>query len=109
MSTNPQYTFSVTEKGTYVAFFESDGTANEQTENLSFSLTPNPARDQVKISSPIAIDRISVLDLQGRTLKQIDRVNATEWTLDVQNLENGTYIISLQTTQGNLQQKFVKL
>ena len=109
LSTNPQYTFSVTEKGTYVAFFESDGTANEQTENLSFSLTPNPARDQVKISSPIAIDRISVLDLQGRTLKQIDRVNATEWTLDVQNLENGTYIISLQTTQGNLQQKFVKL
>lgn len=109
LSTRPTYTFRVDKKATYVAYFEKENVANEQAENQAFSLTPNPAREQVKISSPALISRISVVDLQGRTVKQIDHVNASEYTLDVQALENGTYVISLQTQNGNLQQKFVKL
>ena len=108
-STRPSYTFRVDSKATYIAYFENENVANEQEENQTFSLTPNPAHEQVKISSPALINRISVVDLQGRTVKQIDHVNASEYTLDVQGLENGTYVISLQTQNGNLQQKFVKL
>lgn len=108
-STRPSYTFRVDGKTTYIAYFENENVANEQEENQTFSLTPNPAHEQVKISSPALINCISVVDLQGRTVKQIDHVNASEYTLDVQGLENGTYVISLQTQNGNLQQKFVKL
>lgn len=102
------HTFRITQNENFGAAFQKI-TANEQAENQAFSLTPNPAREQVKISSPALINRILVVDLQGRTLKQIDNVNAQEYTLDVQGLENGTYVISLQTQNGNLQQKFVKL
>ncbi len=109
LSTRPTYTFRVDKKATYVAYFENENVANEQADNQAFSITPNPARDQVKISCPALINRISVVDLQGRTVMQAEHVNAQEWTLDVQGLENGTYVISLQTQNGNLQQKFVKL
>ncbi|MBD5387956.1 S8 family serine peptidase [bacterium] len=109
LSPRPTYTFRVSEAAYYTAYFENENVANEQEENQTFSLTPNPAHEQVKISSPALINRISVVDLQGRTVKQIDHVNASEYTLDVQGLENGTYVISLQTQNGNLQQKFVKL
>ncbi|MCM1530852.1 MAG: S8 family serine peptidase [Bacteroides sp.] len=108
VSTRASYTFRVNSKETYVAYFEKD-VANEQEGEQTFSLTPNPARDNVKIGSPALIERITVVDLQGRTLRQIDKVNAMEYTLDVQNLENGTYIVMLKTQNGTLQQKFVKL
>ena len=106
--TDPRITFRILENLNYGASFQKE-TANEQEDNQAFSLTPNPAHEQVKISSPALINCISVVDLQGRTAKQIDHVNASEYTLDVQGLENGTYVISLQTQNGNLQQKFVKL
>ncbi|MCM1169028.1 MAG: S8 family serine peptidase [Bacteroides sp.] len=106
--TRPTITRRVKEQVTYVARFKK-GVANEQESEQTFSLTPNPARDNVKIGSPALIERITVVDLQGRTLRQIDKVNAMEYTLDVQSLENGTYIVMLKTQNGTLQQKFVKL
>lgn len=108
LTTRPSYSFRIRETGTYVARFERE-TANEQAGDQTFSITPNPAHDKLKVCSPAVINRISVCDLQGRMIKQTDHVNAQEWTLDVEGLENGTYIIVLQTSKGTLQQKFIKL
>lgn len=108
LSTKPQYSFLATAKYTYIAYFEKDA-ANEDNKNASFTIVPNPAKDQVKISCAANIKKISVCDLQGRTVKQQNNINASEWTIDVENLAKGTYVIVLQTANGSMQQKFVKL
>lgn len=108
LSTRPEYTFRALGNYTYIAYFESE-TANEDNENASFTVVPNPAKDQVKISCPAAIKNLSVCDLQGRTVKQENNINEPEWTINVENLAKGTYIIVLQTATGTMQQKFVKL
>lgn len=109
LSTRPEYTFRALGNYTYVAYFEKDETANEENENVSFSIVPNPAKEQIKINCPLLVKKISVCDLQGRTVKQENNINASEWTIDVENLAKGTYIIVLQTANGSMQQKFVKL
>lgn len=108
LSTKPSYTFRVQGKGTYVANFEKEA-ANEQSESKTFSVVPNPAKDYVKITSPVDVQRIEICDLQGRLVKKIKGANATELSIDTKSLAKGTYVIRLQTKSGMLQQKFVKL
>lgn len=108
ISTNPEYSFRVTEDQTYTAVFE-QGTANEQAGGQDFSIAPNPAKDHVRITCTAGIRQISICDLQGRIIMKIDVSDVNEHTIDTENLDNGTYIIRLQTANGNLQRKFVKI
>lgn len=66
------------------------------------SLRPNPATTRVQVASPVAMMRIVVTDLQGRTLLELP-VMADTAELDTST--RGTVIVTVHTAQGKAVKK----
>jgi hypothetical protein len=79
---------------------------NEIDDNNTIKIYPNPAKDFITIeNSDIILSKIEVLDLSGKImLKQED--NSNKITIDISNLEKGTYFIKINDFKENI--KFVK-
>ena len=69
----------------------------------SVSLYPNPSNGIVRISADLAIESISIMDLQGQML-----LNTKENFVDASNLSAGIYIVLIQTEAGLLKKTLVK-
>lgn len=65
---------------------------------------PNPTSDFINIKSDSKINSVSVVDLTGRKMNTPLNDNK----VDVRNLPNGTYIINIETKNGNTSEKFIK-
>ena len=73
----------------------------------SIVIYPNPMKDQFRISnSGVGIQRIKLVDMQGRTLKEIIP-DTTEMDIPVQvsDMPTGVYGVILQTTDGSIIRK----
>ena len=82
----------------------------EEKEELSISIFPNPALNQLNISaSNISNGTYSIYDLTGRLLAQ-SQISGISNTIDISNLRSGQYILSI-SDEGDLksEQKFSKL
>ena len=75
----------------------------------AIGLAPNPVSDVLNVSAPFAIEKIFVYDYQGRAIQVFEGKGQTEMTLDLESLAQGNYILNIQTLQGNVQKKIVKL
>ncbi|MDR0507429.1 MAG: T9SS type A sorting domain-containing protein [Dysgonamonadaceae bacterium] len=66
---------------------------------------PNPAKDVINIDSEKNIESVSVFDMTGRLLEQID-----SWTgsLSTKNWKQGVYLIKIITPDGEATRKVVK-
>lgn len=73
--------------------------STENTENIQFSLFPNPAQNSISIlgEQNEKLD-FQILDLSGKIVKK--GIIATYQKLDIHNLEKGNYIIKLQNKIG---------
>lgn len=73
--------------------------------NLGLSMYPNPVSDVLNISSNngLAIQNITITDINGRTVKQ-----ATTSQINVSDLASGTYIVKVQADKGTATSKFIK-
>lgn len=72
------------------------------------NIYPNPANTSLTVSAQSEIKSISIMNLVGQTV-QILQVGAVERTIDLSNLNNGQYIMSLSMKNGQLlNQKFIK-
>lgn len=60
---------------------------------------PNPASDHISLSSSVRTKTVSILDLQGRTMKQVNEPNGEIALID---LPKGVYIIKFETTDGQI-------
>ena len=77
--------------------------------NDAVSIYPNPANNQLTISTTIGLDRISILDLNGRLLSVIDRNGEIEsYVLDVNHLSKGVYFLELISGDSKSIKKFMK-
>lgn len=65
---------------------------------------PNPAADLVNVKSPIAIDRIHVLNSNGQLVLD-EEVNNMEYQINVSKYEAGIYFIKLETSEGTILRK----
>lgn len=72
---------------------------------FDFELYPNPATDLVNITTEKSIESIRVLDMHGRTIKQL---HGAERTIPINNLAAGVYIVELTATDGIAQKRFIK-
>lgn len=73
----------------------------------SITLYPNPARQEVNISSENIINSIEVFNSLGKKV-YLTNVKAKEKTLDINTLSKGVYIIEINTDKGYVRKKLIK-
>lgn len=75
----------------------------------SFSVYPNPASNVVNIKSSTnsSIENISIVDLNGRTVKN-NAVSGNEVQVNISDLSAGVYMMNISSDQGSVTKKIVK-
>jgi hypothetical protein len=91
------------------------GIENYSNEISSLNIFPNPTSDIMTLtidSKDAATAEISIVDIQGKVVKQInyDLTNncTNKLTLDVADLSNGIYFVRVTTKNGILYKKLIK-
>lgn len=79
-------------------------TTINSTVSQSISIYPNPAAEVLTIQSESEVSLIEVFDVAGR--KQLEWVKGK--SVDVGGLNQGNYVVRVQTTDGVFTEKFVK-
>jgi len=75
----------------------------ENLKNNSFSVYPNPSSNIINIDFNERFSTIRVIDIQGKMVLQ-----SNQKTIDINELENGIYVVQIETENGVLNSKFVK-
>jgi len=89
-------------------YFYKEATASIDKNNLlNVSLSPNPAKNELKISAENKIDKASIYNILGRKVKSFS-VNAKTSSLDVSSLSTGVYILKYTSNNVIGSMKFVK-
>lgn len=92
VTSQSDYTFTVTENHSFVAHFQS---TNQVEENiLNSQIYPNPFTSTVSIQVEKEIKSISVYDLYGRLLKN-HPVSGTQFELDMSEFAAGVYLLQV--------------
>ena len=61
----------------------------------SISIYPNPAKNVVSISAPSAIDRIEMMNVLGQKVYENATIGSENTTINVSDLQNGTYFVRI--------------
>jgi hypothetical protein len=80
-------------------------TLTEQTP-LSFSVFPNPSRDQISIESNTIVNQVRILDLTGREVRN-QFTEEQQVNLSVGDLPSGNYVVIVKSDQQQGVQKLV--
>jgi len=70
-------------------------------------LYPNPSKDYLEVTSNQIIDRLTIVDINGRELNAIE-IATTDYSLDVTELSKGVYFLEIQSGASRLTKKFIK-
>ncbi len=81
-----------------------------QLDGTEFSMSPNPAKDFIKVDLKLKADRVEVVDVQGRVVvaKKVENVASSNVTFDVRELTNGIYFIRVINGSTTRTNKFIK-
>lgn len=87
------------------------GTNENVTPDVTVNIFPNPAADQLFVSSnDIAIRNFEIIDVMGRIVSANNyKIAGNDVTVDVSGLSNGTYMLRLISDKNTLLKKFVVL
>ena len=85
----------------YVIEHPEDQTNVKELQRERISVYPNPATHQVIVEVD-GLKRLALIDNLGRTVKQ-----SVSATVDVSNLDGGTYTLQVRTTSGAFQRKLM--
>lgn len=86
-----------------------DVSVTEILDNNLINIHPNPAKNQLTISSEqLVVENIEILDITGKTVKQLV-INKEQVTINIADLQNGIYILKAKTKQGVIVKRFVKI
>ena len=75
-----------------------------------FNMYPNPVSSVVNVSNNenIVLNAISISDINGRTVKQVNTANVSEAQINVSDLSSGIYFMNIATDSGSAVKKFIK-
>jgi len=77
-------------------------------KNVEISIYPNPVKDILHINSPeTEIKRITLIDLMGKVILTED-VNNIEKVISIQHFPQNTYILKIETSEGESIRKITK-
>jgi len=69
---------------------------NDNELNKGLSIYPNPSSNMVTVNSKTdLLTSISVFDINGKQILDINTVNAETKTLDISNFSNGIYFMTI--------------
>ena len=106
VSTEPEYTFTVTEAATYVAHFRYyDNVDDAMTTSQIF---PNPFATTVSIRANKTVKNVSVFDINGKLVK-VQEVSNSVIDLDLSDLSNGSYLLQIDFGDSTSTHRIVKL
>lgn len=74
------------------------------TKKENLTIFPNPASDVLNIRSVAKIRSVDVFDLSGKKVSVRHNGN----TVDIRSLQNGTYLLTVETANGSFTEKFIK-
>ncbi len=89
---------------TSCAYYPWLGVTSPAANSKAICIYPNPAADEITITSPINIDQVTILNLVGQSLLN-HSANANTITLDISKLSRGIYFVKLN---GSEIRKFIK-
>lgn len=76
--------------------------------NNEIVISPNPVSDILNINTEVAIKSMAIYNSLGQLILNVE--NATEVNLiNVSNFKTGTYFVKINTNQGEVKTKFIKL
>lgn len=61
----------------------------------SISIYPNPAKNVVNISAPAAINRVEMVNILGQKVYENATIGSENTTINVSDLQNGTYFVRI--------------
>lgn len=73
-----------------------------QADAFGLEVFPNPANNFVQVSwnAQVAADVLTLTDLQGRIIRQLNTPAGDQTTIDVQDLAAGMYLVKMQAKDG---------
>jgi hypothetical protein len=86
-------------KVTTIVTVMEDDTSIPEVNLRSFSLFPNPARQQVKLVAGQVIEKVQVFSLDGKLIFGLEPLN-TELEINVAEMEQGIYLLRVLTRSG---------
>ena len=97
----------------FVDDFKVTTTAVASTQSFfanNFSVYPNPANNVLNLSvkNGLALNEVTMVDINGRTVKTITNALNSEMEINVSDLTSGVYILNVKTDEGIATSKFVK-
>jgi len=87
------------------------GTKDNQQEELSILLYPNPSENYLILNANIDLQTISLFNTQAKNIIIPDPIQMNEghWKFNINSLENGIYYLQINTTKASHVVKFVKI
>jgi hypothetical protein len=82
-----------------VTIVDNEGVGIPTLPASAIQLFPNPARQQARLRSPYALERVRLVNLMGQTVLE-QRPQTQEHTLTLTNLPAGIYTVLVETEQG---------
>ena len=96
------------------AFLVEEGSPSSTTQvaETQFSLSPNPASDNLtltSVESNAKVKSIEIFDIDGRRVSLIDGNESSVQNIDVSTLLDGVYLLCVKTAEGQIySKKFIK-
>jgi hypothetical protein len=91
-----------------ISYFDPSLQTSQFSENL-FSVFPNPTKDIVNVSNTSAsINSIEVTDLNGRVVKTVNAIEASNAQVNISDLSSGVYMMKIVSDQGTTTKKVIK-
>ncbi|MEX0967194.1 MAG: T9SS type A sorting domain-containing protein [Bacteroidia bacterium] len=81
---------------------------DEQQNEFRFKLSPCPAQDNILLTGDLnSVVRIRIMDLQGRVVKNLVGPFVNGIGIDIQNLDQGAYIVCIDTENDQFNKKIL--
>lgn len=74
---------------------------------IYLNVFPNPAKESISIVSSETIESISIVNIIGQTILNLNNVNSTEKSVDIANLTSGVYNVIINTANGSSSKRLV--
>lgn len=74
---------------------------------VRMALVPNPVKTSLNISATETISKIVITNVIGKTIWIAEAINKAAYTINVSDLENGIYVVSMVTKNGTIRSQKV--